>query len=129
MNKNIIILLFIAMIGFHYESICAQQNEQVPNAELGHCFIIDAYEEEVKTYSLRYRYIVEQPLEGQLYRITGDNYRIEIRVNPPVLYKYKMNWGGHSSYNNLSFTPAGSWEISDCIYDDNRNIIVGYQQI
>lgn len=97
------------------------------NAELGHCFIIDAYEEEVKTYSLRYRYIVEQPLEGPLYRITGDNYRIEIRVNPPVLYKFKMNWGWHSSYNNLSFTPAGSWEISDCIYDDNRNIIVGYQ--
>lgn len=30
MNKNIIILLFFAMIGFHYESICAQQNEQVP---------------------------------------------------------------------------------------------------
>lgn len=88
MNKNIIILLFFAMIGFHYESICAQQNEQVPLHPVA----------------------------------TGDG-----TLSSEIIGT--LDSPQRSPIYILSFTPAGSWEISDYIYDDNRNIIVGYQQI
>lgn len=99
---------------------------KVPGSSSGHCFIIDAYKEEIDTYTLTYRYIVEQPLEGPLYRISGDNYRIEICVHPPFLHEFSMNWGWGFIYNTTWCSPTGTWLTANGAYDDSRYMIVGY---
>lgn len=76
----------------------------------GHTFLIDGYKVYRREVTGYYEWVWDEPYSSPVPFI--ENTIIVTYDDPQMLY-VKMNWGWNGAFNDVWFTPAGTWEVYD----------------
>lgn len=89
----------------------------------GHAFIIDGYQSTATAYYTDYQWM-KYLGDGQYE--PDDRYLHEVFYGTPTLQMIYMNWGWGGYYDDVAYSPSGTWNADGENYTSNKKMIYNF---